>query len=212
MHLPTWHFPHHPPPLQRPHHVCGRWFPTAWDLEICINPASSQASLKRQINVYIAHHIWGQCNSPISTQTEKNVLLGQLFLSRDMSNSYRSFLSDNKPPPKHVIMTPLPLSLINTFFDESIQASVTKSSISSNTYTQWGVSFFWFAGRVSEIMLKTFATSDMEDSKDISSGNIINFNDLTKRYANSYFTPQSDNGGNNSLRLIYEIENVVSEY
>ena len=52
----------------------------------------------------------------------------------------------------------------------------------------------------------------MDNCKDISFGNSTNFDDSTKIYANSYFTPQYDNHRKNYSQPIYEIENAVSEY
>ena len=40
----------------------------------------------------------------------ENILLRQLFLPHDISNSYNTFFSDNKPSPKHVATTPLPFT------------------------------------------------------------------------------------------------------
>ena len=60
---------------------------------------------------------------------QENTLLGNLFLPRDMSDSYKAFLYDDEPSPKHVATTPLSLSLPNPSFDKSIQDFVTDSSI-----------------------------------------------------------------------------------
>ena len=93
-------------------------------------------------------------------------------------------MSNDKPSPKNVATTPLSLSIPNPSFDESIQDFVTDSSISVNTYIQLG---FSHSDSLSEFpnFLKTFATSYMDYRKDISSGNIIDFDESTKRYAHS---------------------------
>ena len=73
------------------------------------HPTSSQEILKQQINFYIhiAYHLRGQWHRPISPQTEKNTPFGHLFLPCDMSNSYKAFLSDEKPSPEHISTTPI---------------------------------------------------------------------------------------------------------
>ena len=116
---------------------------------------------------------------PDISPDSENTLLGQLFLPHDMSDSYKAFLSDNEPPPEHIARTPLPLSLPNLSLDKSIQDFVTDSSISRNTFIQSGFSYYDYFGKFPKF-LKTFATSDMDDHKDISSGNSINFDESTK--------------------------------
>ena len=59
--------------------------------------------------------------------------------------------------------------------------------------------------------MKKFVTSDMEDCKETSCVNSINFDGSTKIYANMYFTPQYDSHRKNYLWPIYEIKNVVSD-
>ena len=81
-------------------------------------------------------------------------------------------------------MTPIPLSLPNTSFDKSIQYFVTNSFISSNTYIQLVFNSSGFLGEFLK-SLKEFATSEMDDHKDISYVNIIDFYELTKRYTHS---------------------------
>ena len=92
-----------------------------------------------------------------------------------MSDLYKAFLSDNKPSPEHVVTTPLSLSLPNPPFDESIQDFVTDSSISSSSDS---------LGKCNK-SFKTFANSDMNDCKEISSGKSINFDESTTIYAHS---------------------------
>ena len=121
---------------------------------------------------------------PDISPDSENTLLGQLFLPHDMSDSYKAFLSDNEPPPEHIARTPLPLSLPNLSFDELIQDFVTDSSISSNTYIQLGFLSSDFLGEFLKL-LKIFATSEMENRKEISSENSIDFYESNKRYAHS---------------------------
>ena len=59
---------------------------------------------------------------------------------------------------------------------------MTNSSISSKTYIQLGFTSSDLLGEFQKL-LKTFATSDMENRKDISAGNSIDFNELSKIYA-----------------------------
>ena len=108
-------------------------------------------------------------------------------------------------------MTPLSLSLLNPSLEKLIQYSLIDSFILSNTYTQLGFSSSYFLGDFPK-SLNIFATSDMDDRKEISSINSIDFDESTKIYANSYFMPHSDNHRKNYSRPIYEIENVISEY
>ena len=115
---------------------------------------------------------------------DKKIFLGQLFLSHDMSESYKAVLSDKKPPPKHVATTPLPLSITNLSFDKSTQFFVTDSSILRNTYIKLRFTSSDLMVKFLKL-LKTFATSDMDNCKEISSGNSINYNELTKIYAHS---------------------------
>ena len=61
---------------------------------------------------------------------------------------------------------------------------MTDSSILSNTYIQLGFSSSDSLGKFLK-SLKTFATSDMDYCKEVSSGNSINFDESTKRYAHS---------------------------
>ena len=78
----------------------------------------------------------------------------------------------------------LPLSLPNLSFDELIQDFVTDSYISSKTFIQLIFTSFGFLGKFPK-SLKIFATYYMDDRKYISSGNSIDFNYLTKRYAHN---------------------------
>ena len=78
----------------------------------------------------------------------------------------------------------LSLSIPNLPFNESIQYFVTDSYISSNTLIQLGFPSYDYLGDL-PIFLKTFATSDMDDRKDISSKNSIHFDESNKRYAHS---------------------------
>ena len=114
----------------------------------------------------------------------KNTLLGQLFLSRDMSDSQKALFYDDETYPKHIATTPLSLSLPNPSFDELIQYSVTDSYISRNTYIQL---VFTSSDSLGEFpkFLKTFATSGMDYPKDISFRNSINFDEFTKTYDHS---------------------------
>ena len=108
----------------------------------------------------------------------KNTLLGQLFLPCGIA----AFLSEDGPPPEHVSTTPLPLSLPNLSSKKFIQYFLTESSISGNTYIQLGFTSSDFLGKFMKLF-KTFATSDMDNRKDISSGNSIDFDKLSKIYA-----------------------------
>ena len=112
----------------------------------------------------------------------KNNLIGQLFLPRGMFDSYKAFLSDDKPPPEKVATTPLSLSLPNPSSNKFIQCFLTDSSISSKTYIQLGFTSSDLLGEFPNF-LKTFATSDMDYRKEISAGNSIDFDEFSKRYA-----------------------------
>ena len=83
-----------------------------------------------------------------------------------------------------VAMKPLPFSLPKPSFYGSIHNYVTDSSISINTYIQLGFLSSDFLVKFTK-SLKIFATSDMENDKEISSGNSTDFDCLTKRYAHS---------------------------
>ena len=101
-----------------------------------------------------------------------------------MSDSYKAFFSDDEISLKHIAMKNLSLSIPNPSFEKPIQYSVTGSYILINTYIQLGFLYSDLLGEFLKL-LKIFATSDMDDRKEISSGNSINFDDLTKRYAHS---------------------------
>ena len=74
--------------------------------------------------------------------------------------------------------------LPNQYFDKSIQYFVTNSSISSNNLILLGFHSSDLMGKFTKL-LKKFGTSDMDNSKDISSVNSIDFDDSTKIYAHS---------------------------
>ena len=61
---------------------------------------------------------------------------------------------------------------------------MTDLSILINTYIQLGFPYSDSLVKFPKFF-KTFATSDMDDIKEISSGNSINFGESTKRYAHS---------------------------
>ena len=105
-------------------------------------------------------------------------------MPRDMPDSYNALFSEDEPTSKQISTSHLSLSLPNLSFSESIQYFVTDSSISSNTYTQLVFPSSDFLGAFPKL-LKTFATSYMDNRKYISSGNSIGFDESTKRYAHS---------------------------
>ena len=75
-------------------------------------------------------------------------------------------------------------TLLNHSCYESIHNFVTDSSISSNTFIQLGIPSSDSLGKFPKL-LKTFATSDMDDCKSIRSRNSIDSDESTKIYAHS---------------------------
>ena len=113
----------------------------------------------------------------------KSTLLGQLFLTRDMSDSYKAFLSDNKPSPEYVATTPLPFTLKPILL--RIDPGFCDRLIYLNQHLHTvGFSSSYYLGEFLKL-LKKFVTSDMDDRKDISSRKIIEFYKSTKRCAHN---------------------------
>ena len=96
-------------------------------------------------------------------------------------------------------MTPLSLSLPNQFFGKSIQYFVTNLSISSNTNTKLVFPSHGFLDNFLK-SFQTFATSDMDDHKEISSRDSIDFDESTKRYAHSSGVQKSQTTPKNACK------------
>ena len=128
--------------------------------------------------MYIEYNIKSKWNSPVNNQTSKIPLLDSYSFHLTCPTHRRPYwLTSNHLP--NTLQWHLLISLPNLSLDKSIQDFVTDSSISRNTFIQSGFSYYDYFGKFPKI-LKTFATSDMDDHKDISSGNSINFDESTK--------------------------------
>ena len=200
--LPIWNFTHHPPPLQRLRLVHRRRFPTLGIWQYPVTRTSPQEILKWKINVYTAHPSMRSTEQNNIYPDSKNTLLGQLFLIRNTPDSYKAFFSNCKPSTKHVVTTPLSLSLQKPSLNEPIQDSLWTTHLFWETITRSWVLPFLIRWASFRNCWRHFQILTWTIRKEISSTKSINFNELTKRRANIYFTPQYENCRKNYLRPI----------